>query len=704
MHAFVSIGEDVEVGDGSTLHPGAVIGDRCKLGKGVIIHPNAVLYADVILGDRVEVHAGTVVGGDGFKYHMVEGKHVKVPHTGRVEVGADVEIGSNCTIDRATFETTRIGEGTKVDNLVMIGHNNQIGRHNLLCGQVGIAGSCKTGDYVVMAGQAGIKDHTEIGDKVMVGAQAGRPPQHPDRPERARLAGHPDPRAAAALPDDRPPARDAQAAPRADRDGAVDDSALDAKRRRGGRPDRLLEPRGWPRDRLDGEDSHALESPGRPQIRRPRGRPSDLRDARPARFGRADLGHDGQAPPGQADQAAADGSSRHTIKKIKDPYPQKSPSLTQRFKQRFSAQATAATRSPTPTRASSRRRISDQAGERFDLAEIGPMSLALDQTTHAPPGRLAEAPIGLLAGSGRFPILFAEAAKRQGLKVACVGIRYEAPEVLSDLCDSFEVVGVSKLGGMIRSFRRRGVGRIVMAGKVTKSVMYTPGRFVRLMPDLRMIRFWLHGTLADKRDDSILLGVIAEFERDGMSFASALDYCPELLVTQGVLTRRRPGVAEMKDVEFGWMLAKEMGRLDVGQSVAVKESAAVAVEAIEGTDRCIERAGQLCRAGGLDPRQGRQAPARHAVRRAHHRRDHDREPAQGRGQGPGDRGRQDDRHRPARRRRIGGSVWIVDRRPRTLSPSRACPAWQSRGNRHPSTDRDPSPRSRRPDRVVPMSV
>ena len=188
VHAFVAIGDEVEVGDGSTLHPGAVVGDRCKLGKGVIIHPNAVLYADVILGDRVEVHAGTVVGGDGFKYHMVDGKHLKVPHTGRVEIGDDVEIGSNCTIDRATFETTRIGEGTKVDNLVMIGHNNQIGRHNLLCGQVGIAGSCKTGDYVVMAGQAGIKDHTEIGDKVMIGAQAG---VHRNIPDGQNVLGSP---------------------------------------------------------------------------------------------------------------------------------------------------------------------------------------------------------------------------------------------------------------------------------------------------------------------------------------------------------------------------------------------------------------------------------------------------------------------------------------------------------------------------------
>ncbi len=209
----------------------------------------------------------------------------------------------------------------------------------------------------------------------------------------------------------------------------------------------------------------------------------------------------------------------------------------------------------------------------------------------------AEGRIGLLAGSGRFPILFAEAAKRQGLKVACVGIKYEAPPILAELCDSFEVVGVSRLGGMIRSFKRRGAGRIVMAGKVTKSVMYTPGRFLQLWPDFRMARFW-YRNLSDKRDDSILLGVIAEFERDGMGFASALDYCPELLVTQGVLTRRRPSAAELKDVAFGWELAKEMGRLDVGQSVAIKESAAVAVEAIEGTDRCIERAGQLCKAGG----------------------------------------------------------------------------------------------------------
>ncbi len=212
--------------------------------------------------------------------------------------------------------------------------------------------------------------------------------------------------------------------------------------------------------------------------------------------------------------------------------------------------------------------------------------------------RPQDAPIGLLAGSGRFPILFAEAARRQGLRVACVGIRYEAPDALRDLCESFQLVGIARMGGMIRAFRRVGVERIVMAGKVTKNVIYTPWRIVQLCPDFRTIRWWYFRNRVDNRDDSLLLSVIAEFERDGMTFASALDFCPELLVKEGVLTRRAPTPSERDDIEFGWRLAKEMGRLDVGQSVAVKEKAALAVEAIEGTDRCIERAGQFCRSGG----------------------------------------------------------------------------------------------------------
>src|SRR5262249_19886926 len=149
-------------------------------------------------------------------------------------------------------------------------------------------------------------------------------------------------------------------------------------------------------------------------------------------------------------------------------------------------------------------------------------------------GQLPTEPIGLLAGSGRFPIVFAEAARRQGLRVACVGIRYEVSEELRSLCTSFQVVGVAKLGRMIRAFRRAGVRRIVMAGKVTKKVMYTPWRILQLCPDLRMIRMWYDRKRADNRDDSLLLAAIAEFERDGMTFSSALDFCPELLVKEGI--------------------------------------------------------------------------------------------------------------------------------------------------------------------------
>jgi UDP-3-O-[3-hydroxymyristoyl] glucosamine N-acyltransferase len=188
VHPFACVGEGSELGPGCTIHPGAVVGPRCRLGAGVVLHAHVVLYEGTTLGDRAEVHAGTVLGGDGFGYRIRDGRHVKIPQTGTVAISADVEIGANCTIDRGTFGATTIGEGTKIDNLVMIGHNNQIGRHNLLCGQVGLAGSCRTGDYVVMAGQVGIKDHTEIGDRSMIGAQAG---VHRDVPSGQQVLGSP---------------------------------------------------------------------------------------------------------------------------------------------------------------------------------------------------------------------------------------------------------------------------------------------------------------------------------------------------------------------------------------------------------------------------------------------------------------------------------------------------------------------------------
>jgi UDP-3-O-[3-hydroxymyristoyl] glucosamine N-acyltransferase len=173
VHPFAVIGEGCVLGDRCRIHAGAVLGRFCRLGNDVIVYPHAVLYEGTVLGDRVIVHANAVLGADGFGYRLQEGRHVKVPQLGHVEVGDDVEIGACTTIDRGTFQATRIGAGTKIDNLVQIGHNCRIGRHNLLVSQMGIAGSSSTGDYVVIAGQVGIVDHVHIGDRAVLGAQAG---------------------------------------------------------------------------------------------------------------------------------------------------------------------------------------------------------------------------------------------------------------------------------------------------------------------------------------------------------------------------------------------------------------------------------------------------------------------------------------------------------------------------------------------------
>jgi DUF1009 family protein len=152
---------------------------------------------------------------------------------------------------------------------------------------------------------------------------------------------------------------------------------------------------------------------------------------------------------------------------------------------------------------------------------------------------------------------------------------------------------------MIRCFKGEGVRQIVMAGKLQKVKINSPYRVLKYLPDWRMIRAWWFQPRKDNKDDTLLLGLIAEFEKDGMTFASALDFCPELLVKTGLLTKRGLSTSEEADIAFGWELAKEMGRLDVGQSVAVRERAVLAVEAIEGTDQAIMRAGQLCPRGGI---------------------------------------------------------------------------------------------------------
>ncbi|HTU89902.1 MAG TPA: UDP-2,3-diacylglucosamine diphosphatase LpxI [Gemmataceae bacterium] len=209
-------------------------------------------------------------------------------------------------------------------------------------------------------------------------------------------------------------------------------------------------------------------------------------------------------------------------------------------------------------------------------------------------------PIGLLAGWGRFPIAFAQKARSLGLPIVCLGIRGEASPELISLVERFYWTRPTQLGRMIRSFKREGVEQVVMAGKVHKAnLLHRPWKLLTLLPDWRTLYWWFFRKRRDNRDDTLLLSMIDEFARDGLRFESALTLCPELLVNPAILTRRPPTAREERDIVFGWELAKEMGRLDVGQSVAVKERSVLAVEAIEGTDRAILRAGELCRAGGF---------------------------------------------------------------------------------------------------------
>jgi UDP-3-O-[3-hydroxymyristoyl] glucosamine N-acyltransferase len=173
VHAGASIDGDVEIGPGSTIHAGARIMAGCKLGQNVTVYPNAVLYENTVVGPRSVIHAGVVLGCHGFGYRVFEGSNLPAAQLGHVLVGCDCEIGACTTVDRGTYGPTIIGDGTKIDNLVMIAHNCRIGKHNMICSQVGVAGSTITGDHVVMAGQVGVRDHVRIGDGAILGAKAG---------------------------------------------------------------------------------------------------------------------------------------------------------------------------------------------------------------------------------------------------------------------------------------------------------------------------------------------------------------------------------------------------------------------------------------------------------------------------------------------------------------------------------------------------
>ena len=165
------LGESCRVGRGSCVMSGATLGEGVVIGSEVTIHPNVSIYDECVVGDRVTIHAGTVIGSDGFGFAPEGEERRKIPQVGNVVIGDDVEIGANVTIDRATFGSTVVGRGTKIDNLVQVAHNVTIGENSVLVAQVGISGSTKIGKRVVFAGQSGAVGHITIGDGVVVGAK-----------------------------------------------------------------------------------------------------------------------------------------------------------------------------------------------------------------------------------------------------------------------------------------------------------------------------------------------------------------------------------------------------------------------------------------------------------------------------------------------------------------------------------------------------
>ncbi|MCO6435672.1 MAG: UDP-2,3-diacylglucosamine diphosphatase LpxI [Phycisphaerae bacterium] len=205
--------------------------------------------------------------------------------------------------------------------------------------------------------------------------------------------------------------------------------------------------------------------------------------------------------------------------------------------------------------------------------------------------------LGIIAGAGRFPFMVVEGARRAGCECMVIGLRGFADPALSRLADAFCWSGLARPGSWIRLLRRFGAREVILAGSVRKTEMYGRFRLIKYLPDWTAIRLWFF-EIADKRNDTVLSAVAEKLARQGIIMQPCMKYSAEDMAPEGVLTRRAPNDAQRADATFGWTIAREMGRLDIGQSVAVKEKEVIAVEAIEGTDRMIERAGALCRAGG----------------------------------------------------------------------------------------------------------
>ncbi len=206
--------------------------------------------------------------------------------------------------------------------------------------------------------------------------------------------------------------------------------------------------------------------------------------------------------------------------------------------------------------------------------------------------------LGIIAGEGIFPFLVARGARRAGLRVVAVALRGSAWSDLRDEVDEYHAVGVTRLGSWIRALRKHGCDEAIMVGRVRKARLYQRWALVQYIPDLRTLALFLRLVRRDKRDQTLLQSVANVLAAEGFPLSDSTKYCPEHLATEGVMTRRSPTDAQWEDIRFGYQLATTISKLEIGQAIAIADRNVVAVEAIEGTDRMIERAGQLCRRGG----------------------------------------------------------------------------------------------------------
>jgi len=211
-------------------------------------------------------------------------------------------------------------------------------------------------------------------------------------------------------------------------------------------------------------------------------------------------------------------------------------------------------------------------------------------------------PIGLLAGWGRFPVEVAQALVKEGRQVCCIAISGHASTDLESICDHVKWSGVGRLGGHIRYFQRAGARQVTMAGKLFKAdLLFHGSLWLRHFPDWCAVRTFaphLVGRQRDARDDNLLYAVTQAYAVRDLEICPATDFAPELLVKEGILVGRKLDACLQRDIEIGWRVAKQMGGLDIGQTITIKDGTIIAVEAIEGTDACIERSGMLCRRGG----------------------------------------------------------------------------------------------------------